>query len=126
MFDEVLGNLSEIQGEGSIDGYTAAVESSAGPLEVSVLLYGTPLDETLPLARAFVAKIDSHLEVAQSRLLSDFLAMHNDGYLDEGEAPVAENTFLRKAGRPHVSIDLDGEIRAAARNNHPNYLGRLS
>ncbi len=111
VFDEILGELSELPGAGSMDGFTATVESSAGPLEVSILLYGTPLDETLPLARAFVAMIDTHLDVARRRLVSDFLPMHNDGHLDEGESPVSEETFLRKAGRPNVSIDLDGEIQ---------------
>ena len=36
--------------------------------------------------------------------------MHNAGYLEEGEAPVTEDAFLSKAGKPLVTIDLAGEI----------------
>ncbi len=111
MFDEVLGELPEIEDAGSLDGYTAIVKTSAGPLEAEILLYGTPLDETLPLAREFVAEIETHLEVARRHLISDFLPMHNSGYIEEGEAPLSEEVFLQKAGKPSASIDLDGEIQ---------------
>lgn len=111
MFDEVLGELAEIEDAGGIDGYTATVETSTGPLEADILLYGTPLAETLPLAREFAAAIETHLEVASRHLISDFLPMHNSGYLEEGEAPLSAETFMQKAGKPSVSIDLDGEIQ---------------
>ncbi len=111
MNDEVLGELTDLRdAAGSLEGYVATIASSQGSLEVQVLLYGSPLKETLPLARAFVTTIEEHLETARRHLVSDFLPMHNAGYLEEGESPVAEDTFVRKAGKPLASIDLDGEI----------------
>ncbi|MCG8458786.1 MAG: hypothetical protein MI919_21105 [Holophagales bacterium] len=34
---------------------------------------------------------------------------HNGGYLEEGESPVAEDAFVKKAGKPSITIGLDGE-----------------
>lgn len=111
MNDEVLGELTELNdATGALDGYTTTAASSQGPLEVQILLYGSPLSETLPLAREFVSKIDAHLDTARRHLISSFLPMHNAGYLDPGESPVSEEAFLAKAGNPLASIDLDGEI----------------
>ena len=111
MNDEVLGELKELHdAAGSLEGYTVTIASSQGPLEAQILLYGSPLQETLPLVRAFVTRIEAHLETARRCLVSDFLPMHNAGYLEEGESPVAEDTFVRKAGKPLITIDLDGEI----------------
>ncbi|MEM7351008.1 MAG: hypothetical protein AAF657_09400 [Acidobacteriota bacterium] len=111
MNDNVLGDLIELHdAAGDLEGYTATVASSQGPLELQILLYGTPLSETLPLARDFATRIDAHLDAARSHLISSFLPMHNAGYLEDGVRPVSEDAFLAKAGTPLASIDLDGEI----------------
>jgi hypothetical protein len=110
IIDEILGELRELRDGDSMLGYRAKIRSSQGPLEVDILLYGTPLEDTLPLVRAFVVAIDSYLEIARRHLVSDFLPMHNAGYLEGGESAVSAQTFIRKVGRPLASIDIDGEI----------------
>ena len=110
MRDDVLGELTEIQDESLLEGYRARIGSADGELELTILLNDSPLAEVLPFAYELAEAIDTHLEVAKRRLVAEFLPLHNSGYLEDGTQPLSQREFLRLAGRPEVSVDIDGEI----------------
>jgi len=111
MHDKILGKLVKTADDDPLDGYSATLDTSHGPITLRILLYGTAIQDTLPLVHAFVASKDQFFDSARELLISDFLPMHNEGFFDEGEFPLSEEEFLQKAGNPDISIDLDGEIQ---------------
>jgi hypothetical protein len=99
MRDEILGPLVETEGV-----WSGTVVADGETIELKILLDGATPDEALASARALVRAFPETIKAVRKALVDAFLSMVNGAYRD-GQPPLDEAEFLRRAKLVEVSVD---------------------
>lgn len=104
--DSVLGKLRWDESRQSLDG---ELRTPAGPVELSLeVVDESSLADQLTRARSLVSHLPGAMERARRFAADRLVGLKNDGYLEQGEAPLSQEEFATRLGLPRVELMLDG------------------